>query len=285
MAGFKIPGVLGNGITLHIDDGTLVRAASLPPGTVGLEDYIRSWARRAIRRGMSDALHLVGEVAYVAALRELHALENDLEAKLRLLANLPVGLRERVAYEAFAAGFDHYLPKKFLRHYVWGKGASLKLTLQEMIDCNPLITLLRSRSFRDLLVQTTKQSGKTVPFELGVLAGALTNGTLGQFTARTKGVLVAGSDGTWQTSGTMSFYDEWDFDPKDFSTGGRSVQGEVKTRIANALLPGQGFEILSEVTAFKQSQSDSTVVWTGGIPRAEPDRVAALDVELSKADK
>jgi hypothetical protein len=232
---------------------------------------------------------LVGEAAFVAAMLEVHALEHDLSAKLKLISRLPAGLRERVAYEAFAAGFDHYLPKKFIHNFVWGRGADLTLTLREMIDCNPSINLLRSKSFRELLAKLTAQARKSLsaesPFELGILAGAFTNGTLGQFTARTKGTLVVENTGGWEATGSMTFYDEWDFDPKDFSTGGRSFQGEVKTRVANSLLPGQGFKIYSVVTGFSQSQDNSAVVWAGGTPKAEPDRVAALDIELSKPDK
>lgn len=284
MAGFRIPSVHGFGITLDIDDGTLVRAASLPPGTVGLQDYLGDWVRRSIRKGTSEAVRLAGEAAYIVIMREVHELEHDLEAKLQYIAQLPTEMRDRVAYEAFAAGFDHYLPKKLLRHYVWGKGESLTLTVQEMIDCNPSITLLRSKAFRDLLGQATKQPGKSISFDLEVASGALTNGTLGQFTTRMKGSLVVAADGTWKASGMMSFYDVWDFDPKDFSTGGRTVQGELKTRFANMYLPGQGFKVTSETTPFNQSQADSTIVWKGGTPQAIPDRIAALDIELSKAE-
>jgi hypothetical protein len=48
----------------------------------------------------------------------------------------------------------------------------------------------------------------------------------------------------------MSFVDTWDFDPKDFETGGRSVMGEVKTRFAHYTLPGDAFKIRSVETAF-----------------------------------
>ncbi len=204
---------------------------------------------------------------------------------LRFIARLPTEIRDQVAYEAFAAGFSHYLPKKLLRHYVWGRGADLTLSLQEMIDCNPYINLQRSKAFRDLLTAATGKAGRPSPFELNILAAALTNGSLGQFTVRAKGTVLVGADGAWQASGSMSFYDEWDFDPKDFATGGRSLQGEVKTRIANAWLPGQGFKINSATTRFSQSQADQSVVWAGGQPHIEPDRIAALDMELAKPDK
>lgn len=285
MSDARIPGPLGGSLLPHIDGGTLARIASPLPGVLNLEDQAREWARRQLRRGVRRGLELAGNAVYDAAMAELQRRKGDVEAMLRLIAGLPEGIRQQVAYEAFAAGFSHYLPKKLLRQYVWGQGRDLTLTLKEMVDCNPAINLLRSQAFRDLGVAGMKQPGVAVPFELGILSVALTNGTLGQFSARTKGTLVVQAGGEWQAQGTMSFYDEWDFDPKDFSTGGRSFQGEVKTRIANALLPGQGFKIFSETTDFRQSQNESTVVWVGGEPKGEPDRIAALDVELSKPDK
>jgi hypothetical protein len=270
---------------LMADGGTLSRGSALLPTVMGLDDLLIDRARRRIRQEIHGAVRRVAEIGYEMAMREVSALKDDLAARLAYIASLPNGLREQVAYEAFAAGFDHYLPKKLLRHYVWGRGGDLTLTKQEMIDCNPHINLTRSKAFRDLLDKAYKQHGKPIPFELGILSGALTNGTLGQFTAKTKGELVAAADGSWTAKGTMSFYDEWDFDPKDFATGGRSLQGELKTRVANSLLPGQGFKIYSLETDFQQSQADATVVWAGGAPVASPDRIAALDIELSKPDK
>jgi hypothetical protein len=282
MAGLRIPGWVGGSFSVGIDSGTMARVLSLPPGPMrGVDD----WARDQLRRAAREGTRLAGQFAYDLIMREIEALQNDMEAKMRLIASLPADVRKRVAYETFAAGFSHYLPKKLLRQYVWGEGADYKLPLQEMIDCNPHINLQRSKAFRDLVDAASQQPGKPFPFELPILSGALTNGTLGQFTVKTKGVLVADASGGWQASGSMTFYDEWDFDPKDFTTGGRTLQGELKTRFANAWLPGRGFKIYSAATAFSQSQADTSAVWAGGPPKAEPDRIAALDVELSKPDK
>lgn len=285
MPSFKIAGVYGVATDMSIGGGSLSRGAALVPAVLGLEDLLLERARRRIRHALHGAVRAAAEIGYEAAMRELHALRDDLDARLEYIASLPKGLRDQVAYEAFAAAFNHYLPKKLLRHYIWGRGAVLTLTEQEMVDCNPYINLPRSKAFRGLLVMAAKQPGKRTPFELDILSGALTNGTLGQFTVKTKGELVAAADGSWSANGMMSFYDEWDFDPKDFTTGGRTLQGELKTRIGNALLPGQGFKINSVQTAFSQSQADATVNWVGGAPVASPDRIAALDIELSKPDK
>lgn len=282
MAGLRIPGSIGRDFTAGIDTGTMARVLSFAPGPMrGVDD----WAREQLRRAAREGIRLAGEFTYELVMREIEALQGDVEAKMRLIASLPADMRKRVAYETFAAGFSHYLPKRLLRQYVWGEGADYKLTLQEMIDCNPHITLQRSKAFRDLVDTAAKQPGKALPFELPILSGALTNGTLGQFTARTRGELVADAVGGWQANGSMTFYDEWDFDPKDFKTGGRSLQGELKTRFANAWLPGKGFKIYSVATSFSQSQADTSVAWAGGAPKATPDRIAELDVELAKPDK
>ncbi|WP_374437805.1 hypothetical protein [Inhella sp.] len=289
MAGFRIPGPSGAGPLLAQAAGTWAGAISLPiPDPL---EAARSWVRRELRQGLSNQLERVGALAVQAAVEEIRALGDDIGQKLAWIAALPDGIRNQVAYEVFAAGFSHYLPKKLLRQYIWGRGAGLTLSLQEMMDCNPLINLQRSRAFMALLEggQTKLADDDRLPqhqqdFELRVPAGALTNGTLGQFSVRAKGQLLLRRNGEWTAQGKMSFFDTWDFDPKDFTTGGRSLQGELKTRFAHYTLPGQAFDIDSEQTAFSQTQLDRTIQWQGGEPKSTPDRIAALDVALKEAD-
>lgn len=285
MSDARLPGPLGALLTPQLDFGTLARVASPLPGALGIEDPMVEWARRQVRRGVKQGLDVIVDAAYDAAMAEIRRVKNDVEKVLAIIAALPDDLKRRVAYEVFAAFFSHYLPKKLIRHYVYANGRKMKLTEQEMIDCNPYISLLYSKAFVALIDQANKSPGMPVPFELPVKAGALTNGTLGQFTVKTKGALVADGKGGWMAAGTMTFFDVWDFDPKDWTTGGRSFQGEVKTRVANALLPGTGFDIDSVETSFSQNQDNETVTWVGGTPQGEPDRIAALDVELKKPDK
>ena len=285
MSDARLPGPLGALLTPQLDFGTLARVASPLPGALGIEDPMVEWARRQVRRGVKQGLDVIVDAAYDAAMAEIRRVRNDVEKVLAIIAALPDDLKRRVAYEVFAAFFSHYLPKKLIRHYVYANGRKMKLTEQEMIDCNPYISLLYSKAFVALIDQANKSPGMPVPFELPVKAGALTNGTLGQFTVKTKGALVADGKGGWMAAGTMTFFDVWDFDPKDWTTGGRSFQGEVKTRVANVLLPGTGFDIDSVETSFTQTQDDETVTWVGGTPQGEPDRIAALDVELKKPDK
>lgn len=285
MSDARLPGPLGALLTPQLDAGTLARVASPFPSVIGFEDPMVEWARRQVRRGVKQGLDVIVDAAYDAAMAEIRRAKNDVEKVLRIIAALPDDLRRRVAYEVFAAFFSHYLPKKLIRHYVYANGRKMKLTQQEMIDCNPYISLLYSKPFVALIDQANKSPGMPVPFELPVKAGALTNGTLGQFTVKTKGALVADGKGGWMAAGTMTFFDVWDFDPKDWTTGGRSVQGELKTRVANVLLPGTGFDIDSVEASFSQNQDNETVTWAGGTPQGEPDRIAALDVELKKPDK
>jgi hypothetical protein len=285
MSDARLPGPLGALLTPQLDFGTLARVASPFPSVIGFEDPMVEWARRQVRRGVKQGLDVIVDAAYDAAMAEIQKVRNDVEKVLRIIAALPDDLKRRVAYEVFAAFFSHYLPKKLIRHYVYANGRKMKLTQQEMIDCNPYISLLYSKAFVALIDQANKTPGMPVPFELPVKAGALTNGTLGQFTVKTKGAVVADGKGKWVAAGMMTFFDVWDFDPKDWTTGGRSFQGEVKTRVANALLPGTGFDIDSVETSFTQTQDDETVTWAGGTPQGEPDRIAALDVELKKPDK
>ena len=285
MSDARLPGPLGALLTPQLDFGTLARVASPLPGALGIEDPMVEWARRQVRRGVKQGLDVIVDAAYDAAMAEIRRVRNDVEKVLAIIAALPDDLKRRVAYEVFAAFFSHYLPKKLIRHYVYANGRKMKLTEQEMIDCNPYISLLYSKAFVALIAQADRSPGMPVPFELPVKAGALTNGTLGQFTVKTKGALVADGKGGWMAAGTMTFFDVWDFDPKDWTTGGRSFQGEVKTRVANALLPGTGFDIDSVETSFSQNQDNETVSWVGGTPQGEPDRIAALDVELKKPDK
>jgi hypothetical protein len=285
MADFRYAGPMGLGPLPHVDSGTLARAASALPGHFGYDDPFIEWVRRELRRGLWHGVQWAEKRLVDAVVQELVNMREDLDAKLRYIAQLPESIRKEVAYEFFAWFFTHYLPRKFLRHYVWGHGADLSLTKQEMIDCNPYVNLQRSKGFQALLDQAEKTPNRPVPLDLRVPSATLTNGTLGQFTVFAKGTLVADGTGGWRASGSMSFYDEWDFDPKDFATGGRSTLGEIKTRVANVALPGTGFKIRSELVPFAQDQNDMSVQWEGGQPKAELDRISALDAVLTSPEQ
>ena len=239
---------------------------------------------RAVYSRMARVPGIVYELTTQAIASELRELRDDVDGALRYISELPERQRRDAAYEFFAAFFDHYLPKKFLRQYVYGAGRPLVLTEQEMIDCNPYITVLNCKAFRDTLAKLApSKTPSTTTLNLRCPASALTNGTLGQFTVPMRATLTYRAADDWELAGKMSFYDGWNFDPKDFSSGGRTTTGEVKTRFAHHTLPGQSFEISSAEVDFTQTSADGMVVWKGGKPVATPDRLGKLDIELANS--
>src|SRR5258708_1733261 len=265
MSGFSVPGPLGAAFTA-IDAGTLVRNWSPLPTPIDFERTIKQMLRQKLREGERIVLEVGLRAARRIAIEELNRIKGDLDRQLEYLSNLPTEIRDEVAYEFFASFFNHPLAKKMLRHYVFGGGATLNLTEQEMIDCNPYVNLTPAKKFQDALAEATKTPGKATPLVIKVPAIALTNGTLGNFTVNITGTLTAASDGSWQVNGTMSFYDIYDFDPKPFATSGRSTQGEIKTRVGHYFIPGKNYEVTSVDTKFTQTQADKMVVWAGGTP-------------------
>lgn len=196
---------------------------------------------------------------------------------------------ERRAWRSF---FDHYLPRKFLDNYMDDTGAPITLNAREMIDINPVVNIRRSAGFERELkalqaqVAASSASGSPSPaakyIEVSGPGQAMTNGTLGNFTIRYKGMLTVDTGGGWVFVGTMEFYDVWDFDPKPFGSSGRSTAGEVKTRVAATLLPGRAFEIFSVPSPLTQTGSDRRAAWAGGAPHFVNDRLgrSASDVEV-----
>lgn len=290
MAGYRLPGAFGNGLSALIDRGTMARVFSPSPGFFQPADQAKAWIRQQMRQGAAVVVQAVGALNSEVVVQELRALGGELQAKIDFISRLPKELRDQVAYDFFAAFFDHYLPKKFLRNYIWGNGRAIKLSLQEMTDCNPIIDLNASKPFVSRVEKlraeaAVKKARVDYPFTLEMVAGALTNGTLGQFTVKLKGAIEVEPGGTWLAHGTMEFVDTWDFDPRDADTGGRSGQGEAKTRFADKALPGTPFAISTETTAFRQTQADRLVTWAGGTPKAELDKVSRADVAATGSDR
>lgn len=183
---------------------------------------------------------------------------------------------ERRAWLGF---FDHYLPRRFLNNYMDDTGNPITLTRQEMEDCNPIgVDITRSAEFGQTLTRLRTQGGGAEAITCTALAGAMTNGTLGNFTVRYTGVVtVDGSTGDWSFVGTIVFIDFW-----DFNTGGgnRPTIAEAKVVMANALLPGQPFAIDSVPVAASQNNSDADAQWTSATSQHVPDNLVrgALDI-------
>lgn len=247
-----------------------------------------------LERRIADAVYsraakipgIIVEIAADEVARKLRALRSDVYGAMDYIASLPDQMRKRAAYDFFASFFPHDLPKKFLRRYIFGPPSppSLVLTRQEMVDCNPVIDVSACPAFVKTLQSFPKGKATGMSLRISCPAAALTNGTLGQFAVKMQGALDYRAMDNWNFTGQMSFYDEWDFDPKDFKTGGRSFQGEIKTRFAHYLLPGNSFVIESEKVPFTQGSSDDSVQWTDKPPEFVPDRVSSGDMSLKKAE-
>ncbi len=187
---------------------------------------------------------------------------------------------ERRAWLSF---FDHYLPRKFLNHYMDDTGAPLNLTQQEMIDCNPIVDLRRSPAFLTELATLQAAGGGSKTLNISGWGGALTNGTLGNFTIYYQGQLTVSATGDWNFQGTMHFYDYWDFDPKG-SGSGRPVLAELKVRIAAAALPGQPFAINSVTVPVSQTSADTRVTWAGGTSAHVGDNAVRTGTDIAVGD-
>ena len=210
-----------------------------------------------------------------------------------VIARLPAPWPVRRAWLSF---FDHYLPRKFLNHYMddttdlkdkgpQGQtiGTPIILTQQEMIDCNPRINIRRDKkTFRKALVALrNKSTASSQAIKGKVAGGAMTNGTLGNFTVKYEGVLEVEVDKSWRFTGKMSFYDFWDFDPKPFySKSRRPTFAEIRVRAAAYGLPGKPFKIHSVDVPFTQLSGHKTITWVGGTPQhiVGPMMRTAMDV-------
>ncbi len=206
-------------------------------------------------------------------------------------------LREAIWVErrAWLSFFSHYLPRKFLNNYMNDAGNAITLSHQEMQDVNPRININHRRSrqykqeltalqlkMRDSAADNNSQPVPQVKYiEVSGPGQAMTNGTLGNFTIKYKGVLTVMPDGNWTFVGTMSFYDYWDFDPKSFGRSGRSTAGEVKTRVAATLLPGRAFKIYSVEAPLVQTGQDPRATWVGGAPKFVNDRAGRAGADVA----
>lgn len=168
---------------------------------------------------------------------------------------------ERRAWLAF---FDHYMPRLFLNNYMDDTGAAITMTQKQMQDCNPIVDIRRSTAFMAQVARLQAAGGGTEPVKCNGWGGALTNGTLGNFTIHWNGNVEVRKDGTWTFAGTVDFYDFWDFDPKG-SGSGRPWPAEVKVRVANTFLPGKPFDIFSEKVVASQTSSDAQATWPSSV--------------------
>jgi hypothetical protein len=188
---------------------------------------------------------------------------------------------ERRAWLAF---FDHYLPRKFLNNYMDDTGTAIILTQQEMQDCNPIVDIRRSPAFMSQVARLQAAGGGTEPVDVRGWGGAMTNGTLGNFTIKWRGSVTVEASGSWAFNGTIEFYDFWDFDPKG-SGSNRPLPAEIKVRTANALLPGQPFHIHSVQAPASQASGNSGANWASGFrPVHVGDRAGRTGADIVVGD-
>lgn len=185
---------------------------------------------------------------------------------------------ERRAWLSF---FDHYLPRKFLNNYMDDTGTAITLSRQEMMDCNPIVDLHRSRGLMNDVASLRASGGGSKTSNWSGWGGAMTNGTLGNFTIRYQGTLTVNPDGTWHFNGSMTFYDYW-----DFNTGGsnRPLGAELKVRVANTFLPGQPFHIYSQQVNVSQSSNASRASWNASAPTHVPDNARRTGADIAVGD-
>jgi 1,2-phenylacetyl-CoA epoxidase PaaB subunit len=187
---------------------------------------------------------------------------------------------ERRAWLSF---FSHYLPRKLLNNYMDDTGAEIRLTQQEMIDCNPIVDLRNSPAFLQEVGSLPAAGGGTKNISVSGAGGALTNGTLGNFTINYTGQLTITPYSNWQFNGTMNFYDYWNFDPKPFGSGsGRPIPAEIKVRVAASGIPGRPFDVRSVDVPVSQTKFDGSATWVDENPTPVKERLArtAADIEV-----
>ena len=214
-----------------------------------------------------------------------HELTHTIQQQTEVKRKPEIQLREATWLErrAWLSFFDHYIPRMFLNNYMDDTGTTITLTEQQMRDCNPVVDVTRSPAIQAEIQRLAGLGGGSSTISTTGWGGAMTNGSLGNFTIHYNGTIRVAADGSWSFSGTMRFTDIWDFDPKPFGSSGRSTAGELKTRVAAGFLPGRAFNIDSETVSISQTNSQRLAAWgTGFVPVSVGDNAGrtAADIDV-----
>ncbi len=260
-------------VGVRVHTGPAARAAAAQLGARAVTQGSNIWLGPGERT--SDGFLLAHELAHVVqSSHGAQASGHDSQAiSLRRATWL-----ERRAWLSF---FDHYLPRKLLNNYMDDSGAPITLTQTEMADCNPIVDLRRSQAFLTEVARLRAAGGGTKAITVSGAGLALTNGTLANFTIYYRGDLSVTRSGDWSFVGTMEFYDYWDFDPKPLGSG-RSLVGEIKTRVGAAAIPGKPFKVHSVVVPVSQTSADTRAMWGAHapVPVHEPLVRTGADIEV-----
>lgn len=177
----------------------------------------------------------------------------------------PATAAQRLFWSGF---FSHHLSRRLLDRYMDGTCEPIRLTHQEMVDCDPQpdINVYNSDRFNTECNRLIRAGGGSSDLSFSALHVAHTTGTLGNFTVNFTGRLTVDihADPPWTFEGTMNFYDVYDFDPRPFGTGRRPWHAEVRVRVAHHGIAGSGFQITSEDVPVRQSYGDAHAQWRQG---------------------
>jgi RHS repeat-associated protein len=200
--------------------------------------------------------------------------KNDRPVGMIITAKDAFEINKRLIVATFKAAFTENLPKKFIEHYAYGDGKPYTLNKSEVIELKSAPTGLRGiadvdkEKFQKLISNAKPGNIISLPDGYSIEGGASTGGTLGRFTISLTGKITFDNKDAskWTFEGTMQFNDTWDFktspvSPKELQ---RSAWGDLQTKLGGKYLPGEGFQVSSEIMKVKQNSSDATFDWYKG---------------------
>ncbi len=155
--------------------------------------------------------------------------------------------------------FENPVAKLLVRNYLSCSGTKVHLTKKGMADIHPTFDISTSPEFASAMnTARTSLAKGGVQFETAIagkaLAYATAGATLGNFWVAYQGGFKVCRDGRYLFTGTGTFSDYWDFDPKP-SGNGRSEIGEGLTRLGDKFLSGTPFNIDSDSIAIHQTEA------------------------------
>ncbi len=226
-------------------------------------------ASNEAQSGVAEGAHGPGVLGTETIPYQLSPTLGSAEQRLQLSRRSVAQSEDSDEREFWLHWCDQPLARKLLLHYIDGTGATIILTAQEMLACNPVISVARAIGFTNVIdqqVALARASGRpsVISVDLTGPASATTPGTLANFTVYYHGKIEVRRDASWLFSGTMRFFDEWKFDPRSFDRQiGRWWQGEIRTD-ANVLIAGVPFEVQSKRVPCTQGSDRTLVEWLTG---------------------
>lgn len=150
------------------------------------------------------------------------------------------------------AGIKNPTYRLLVEHYMSGAGGTYELPYDVVDQMKPLrMNLIECDAFEERVEALRARGGgieRGLSFELSV-----GNDVLGEFTAKCTNVtLEVRKDMSWKAFGEHTWYDEWDFDAKEW--GVRTRAAELTTRLVGPMLAGGvPFKIRTKPMSFFQT--------------------------------